>query len=100
MGYLRVCGDLDCRCAVARRERRPGVKGNNRPKKSSPEAAFLSDAESVLLGDLALAQFVQRLTVDTQRGSRSCFQALQADLHSAAIAVAVFADVDLSNRLF
>ena len=46
--------------------------------------SLVTGHRSLLLGDLPLAQLVQRLAVDAQRGGGPRFQALQADLHPAA----------------
>src|SRR5215213_4539817 len=60
-------------------------------------AVFISANE--LLSDLPLAQLVERLAVDAQRRRWARFQPLQADLDTAAVAVAVFVGVDARDRL-
>src|SRR5574337_375867 len=51
----------------------------------------------VLLGNLSLADLLQRLAIDTHRSRRARFQTLEADLDAATIAVAVFTAVDTSD---
>ena len=52
-----------------------------------------------LFGDLALAHLVESLAVDAERRGRPRFEPLQADLGSAALAVAVVVGVDAHDGL-
>ena len=51
-----------------------------------------------LLGELAFAQFFQRLAVDAQGGRRACFQPLDADFDAALVAVAIIVTIDAAKR--
>src|SRR5439155_18925108 len=62
--------------------------------RSGPQAPIY-----LLLGDLPLAQLVERLAVDAQRRRRARLEPLQADLHAAAVAVAVLVGVDARDGL-
>src|SRR5215208_901886 len=74
--------------------------GKQREKKKAASQLPFQCLPTQLFSDLPLAQFVQRLAVDAQRGRGTRFQTLRSDLHSAAVAIAVFPDVDLGDCLF
>jgi len=65
-----------------------------------PRAPLCTRALKKSLGDLFLAQFVERLAVDAKRGRGACLEALQTDFHAAGFAVAVVARFDAIQRLF
>src|SRR5579859_7865883 len=61
---------------------------------AQPKASLRS---LLLLGDLTLPQFIERLAIDAKSRRRPRFQAFESDLDAATIAVTVFAVVNLAD---